>query len=73
MQENHRNEQDNSDIVETSENFAITRSALNRHIISSEDCNWHKYRPANQLGVHLLAILSGPESREKIFEEFQVI
>jgi len=35
MQENHRNGQDHSDIVETSEPFAITRATLNRQIISS--------------------------------------
>jgi len=29
-------------------------------------------RPANQLGVHRSVILSGPASREKIFEKFPV-
>jgi len=42
------------------------------HIISSEDYDWLKQRPANQLCVHLSAILSGQENREKFFEEFQV-
>ena len=72
MQENHKNGQDGSDIVGTSELFTITRAALKRHIISSEDYNWLKQRPANQQGGHLSTILSGPESSEKIFEEFQV-
>jgi len=35
MQEN----QDDIDIVETSEPFSITLSVLKRHIISSADCN----------------------------------
>jgi len=33
MQENHRNEQHDSDVAETSEPFIITRAALNRHTI----------------------------------------
>jgi len=57
MQENLKDGQDDSDIVETSEPFTITRAALNRQIISSEDYNWLKQRPAKQLGVHLSAIL----------------
>jgi len=47
MQKNHRNGQDDSDIVETIELFTITRAALNRHIISSEDYNWLMQGPAN--------------------------
>jgi len=50
MQENHRNAQDDSYIVETCEPFTITRAALNRHIISSTECNRLKQEPANQLG-----------------------
>jgi len=45
--------QDDSDIVETSEPFTITRAALNRHIISSAGYNWLKQGPANQPGDHL--------------------
>jgi len=41
MQENHRNGQDDSDIVE-SEPFTLMRAALNRHISSSADYNWLK-------------------------------
>jgi len=37
MLENHRNGQDNSNIVVISEPLTITLTALNRHIISSED------------------------------------
>jgi len=36
MQENHRNGQDDSDMVETSKTFTITRVALNRHYFVSE-------------------------------------
>jgi len=32
MQENHKNGQDDSDIVETSKHFTITPGALNRHM-----------------------------------------
>jgi len=39
MQENHRNGEDESDIVKTSEPFTTTRAALNKHIISSTDHN----------------------------------
>jgi len=62
MQENHRNGQNDSVIVETSGPFTTTRAALNRHIISSTDCNWLKQGQANQPGGNLLASLSGPES-----------
>ena len=72
MQEDHKNGQDDSDIDVTSEPFAIMRAALNRHIISSADYNRLKQGPANQPGGHLSAILSGPESSEKFFEELQV-
>ena len=72
MQGSHRNGQDNSDTAETSEPFTITRTALNRHIISSADYDWLKQRPANQPGGHRSAIRSGPKSSEKIFEELQV-
>jgi len=64
MQENHRNGQDDSDIVETRETFIFMRAALNRHSFVS--------RPANQLGGHLSANHSGPDCSEKIFEDFQV-
>jgi len=36
MQEDHRNEHDDSEIVETSEPFTITRAALNKHYFVSE-------------------------------------
>jgi len=36
MQENHRNEYDDSDVVETSEPFTITLAALNRHTFVRE-------------------------------------
>jgi len=39
MQENRRNGQEDSDIVQTSEPSTITRVALNRHIISSAVCD----------------------------------
>ena len=39
--------------------------------LSSEDCNWRKQRPANQLGVHLSAILSGLEDRENFLKSFR--
>jgi len=72
MQENHRIGQDDSDIVETSEPFTITLSALNRHIIPSADHNWLKQGPVNQPGGHLSASLSGPKGSEKIFKMLQV-
>jgi len=71
MQENHRNGQDDDDIVETSEPFTITRAALNRQIISSRDYNWLKQGPANQPGSHLSDSLGGPEGSENFFETFQ--
>jgi len=72
MHENHRNGQDDSDIVENSEPFTITRAALNRHIISSADYNWLKLRPTNQPGGHISASLTGAEGSENFFEKFRV-
>jgi len=72
MQENHRNGQDDSDIVETSEPFTITRGGMNRHIISSAEYKWPKQGTANYPEGHLSAGLSGPEGSEKVFEEFHV-
>jgi len=74
MQENHRNRQDDSDIIETSEPFTIMRAPLklNRQIISSVDYDCLLQGPANQPVSHLSASLSGPESSEKFFEEFHV-
>jgi len=61
MQENQRNGQDDSDIVEISEPFAVTPAALNRRIISSADYHWLKQGPVNQSRGHLSASRSGPE------------
>jgi len=72
MQKNNRNGQDDSDIAETSQPFAITRAALNRHIISSADYNWLKQEPANQPGGHLSVSLSGPDGSDKFFKGFQL-
>jgi len=47
MQENHRNWQEESDVVKISKPFTITGTALNRHFISSADYNWLKQRPTN--------------------------
>jgi len=72
MQKNHKNGQDDSDIVEISAPFTIARAVLNRHIITSEDYIWLKQGTANQPGCHLSSCLSGPEDSEKFFEEFEV-
>ena len=67
MQENQRNGQDDSDIVETSEPFTVTPAALNSYIISSADYHWLKQGPVNQPTGHLSASLSGPEGVARNF------
>jgi len=71
MQENHRNGQDDSDIVETSEPFTIKQAALSRHIISSASYNWLKQGPANQPGDQISTSLSGAECSKKILTSFR--
>jgi len=72
MQENQRNGQDDSDIVETSEPFTVTPAALNRGIISSAGYHWRKQGPVNQSKGHLSASRSGPECIvRKFFKSFR--
>jgi len=60
-----------SDNEEPSRPFTITRSALNRHIISSVVYNWLKHGPTSQHLGHLSASLTGPEGREKFLKSFK--
>ena len=73
MQEDHRNEHDDSELVETSElhnhTSCIEQTLFRQRAITGSS----KGRRINRRpGSHLSASRGGPKDSEKFFEEFQV-